>query len=201
MKIVSCRIEWMSSSQMASPSCVSNFFKDDNSFIRRAKLVFHNLYFIYFIMALVLLDCIFVIGELVLETELKEGNIPVDSPLKNLPHILHYISLGILSFFMLEILVKLYVERWHFFRSRLEIFDAIVVIVSFALDIVFLTNDGLPQIAIMIVLRIWRFARIVNGIVLTTKIKLKIKSDKLKNRIHMLEGILIENQIEFNMKT
>jgi hypothetical protein len=43
-------------------------------------------------------------------------------------------------------------------------FDAIIVIVSFVLDIVFRNNDGPESGAgLLVVLRLWRVTRILNG--------------------------------------
>ena len=52
----------------------------------------------------------------------------------------------------------------------MEIFDALVVISSFILDVVFLYDDvvgGLAQLIIF--LRFWRVIRIINGLILGAK--------------------------------
>ncbi len=72
---------------------------------------------------------------------------------------------GILSLFMIEIMVKLWAFRLDFFRSKLEVFDALVVIISFCLDIAFLGHgEGVNAgVGLLVVLRLWRVTRILNG--------------------------------------
>ncbi len=78
--------------------------------------------------------------------------------------VLHYISIGILSIFMVEICVKIFAFRLEFFKSKMEVLDAIIVVVSFALDIAFATNEGLTSaLGLLIVFRLWRVTRILNG--------------------------------------
>lgn len=59
---------------------------------------------------------------------------------------------------------------WSFFQHKLELFDAIIVIVSFVLDILFMHHEGPESGAgLLIVLRLWRVTRILNGIILSIK--------------------------------
>ncbi|EEC18586.1 voltage-gated hydrogen channel, putative [Ixodes scapularis] len=105
------------------------------------------------------------------------------------------VSIFILSLFLVEICAKLYAYRLRFFRHKLEVFDAIVVIVSFALDVAFRNPESAANGAgLIIVLRLWRVARLLNGIVLTVKsqaerqlaregkLREKLMQDLLRNR-------------------
>ena len=66
--------------------------------------------------------------------------------------------------FLVEIVVKLYAYRLDFIKQKLEMFDAIIVITSFVLDIVFRNHEGPESGAgLLVILRLWRVTRILNG--------------------------------------
>lgn len=80
------------------------------------------------------------------------------------PQVFHYMSIAILTFFMMEIFFKLYVFRLEFFHHTFEILDAVVVVVSFILDVVLLFREHeFEALGLLILLRLWRVARIING--------------------------------------
>ena len=80
------------------------------------------------------------------------------------PKVFHYLSLALLTFFMIELVGKLYAYRLEFFQHKFEVFDGLVVVVSFVLDIVFVAReDVLDGVGFLILLRLWRVARIING--------------------------------------
>lgn len=73
-------------------------------------------------------------------------------------------SLVILTFFMMEIFFKIFAFRLEFFHHKFEILDSIVVVVSFIIDIVFLLwEHEFEALGLLILLRLWRVARIING--------------------------------------
>ncbi len=73
-------------------------------------------------------------------------------------------SIGILSIFMIEIIVKIFAFRLDFFKSKMEVFDAIIVIVSFILDVYFASEEGIESAGgLLIIFRLWRVTRILNG--------------------------------------
>lgn len=81
-----------------------------------------------------------------------------------LHQVFHYLSLALLTFFMVELAGKLLAYRLEFFHHKFEVFDGLVVIVSFILDIVYITSkDAFDGMGLLILLRLWRVARIVNG--------------------------------------
>lgn len=84
--------------------------------------------------------------------------------------ILHCGSLAILCIFMIEILLKLIAFRLKYFTHKFEVFDGIIVVVSFVLDIASLREEEAFEAAsLLILLRLWRVVRIVNGAVLSAK--------------------------------
>lgn len=73
-------------------------------------------------------------------------------------------SIAILTFFMMEIFFKIFVFRLEFFHHKFEILDAIIVVVSFVLDVVLLFREHeFEALGLLILLRLWRVARIING--------------------------------------
>ena len=81
------------------------------------------------------------------------------------PQVFHYMSFAILAFFMLEIFFKIFVFRLEFFHHKFEILDAIVVVVSFVLDLVLLfKKHQFEALGLLILLRLWRGARLLNGV-------------------------------------
>lgn len=111
------------------------------------------------IICLVICDCLLVITELLIDLRVFEmhHNSPV-------AEILHYMSIGILSLFIIEIALKIFVMRQEYFKHRMEVFDAIVVILTFALDIALAKEEGLlSSVGLLIGLRLWRITSILNG--------------------------------------
>ena len=134
---------------------------DLKTFREKVEYVFNTSKFQIVIVCLVILDCLFVIAELLIDMNIvrlpnHESNIA--------PKVFHYCSLSVLSLFLIEIIVRIYALRLKFFKHKLEMFDAIIVIVSFVLDIVYRNNDG-PEsgVGLLVVLRLWRVTRILNG--------------------------------------
>ena len=80
--------------------------------------------------------------------------------------VLKYIGVTILGIFIVEIALKLGFTTRAFLHSKLELFDAFIVIVSFILDIIFFDHHASAAIELITLLRLWRITRIVNGIIL-----------------------------------
>ncbi|KAM5193372.1 voltage-gated hydrogen channel 1 [Mantella aurantiaca] len=130
------------------------------------------------IVCLVILDALFVLIEVLLDLELLSEKVN-----HIIPAIFHYLSISVLSFFLLEIAGKLYAFRLEFFHHKFEVFDAVIVIISFIIDVVYLTReDVFNAVGLLILLRLWRVARIVNGVILSVKSRAEEKINKLKEK-------------------
>ena len=130
-----------------------------------------------------MLDCAFVITELVFDEKIKGFDECCDEHVsyckeqeeekdhwEHIVHAFHICSILVLSLFMVEVAAKIIFTREHFFTHKMEIFDAIIVVTSFILDLVFLDDDivgGLVQLIMF--LRFWRVVRVVNGLILSAK--------------------------------
>lgn len=138
------------------------------------------------VVCLVILDAIFVLAELLIDLaiiELEHGNIA--------PEVFHYLSLALLTFFVVELLGKLFAYRLEFFQHKFEVFDGLVVIVSFVLDVVFVfREDAFDGMGLLILLRLWRVARIINGVLVSVKTRADQRLHKLKESYdHLVQRV------------
>ncbi|KAM9535651.1 voltage-gated hydrogen channel 1-like isoform 1-T4 [Salvelinus alpinus] len=138
------------------------------------------------VVCLVILDAFFVLGELLIDLsiiKLEHGHVA--------PRVFHYLSLALLTFFMMELAGKLFAYRLEFFHHKFEVFDGLVVIVSFILDIVYITSkDAFDGMGLLILLRLWRVARIVNGILVSVKSRADREVQKLKeSNDHLVQQV------------
>jgi hypothetical protein len=77
---------------------------------------------------------------------------------------LHYISVGVLSTFVIEVLLRVVGLRKEILHRRAEMFDAVVVAVTFALALAFARDESVRSSAgLLVLLRMWRVAKILNG--------------------------------------
>ena len=111
-------------------------------------------------------------------------------------------NLVVISLFMFEILTKILVYRRRFLKCY-EIVDTVVIVVSFILDIIHIVHVTPTTAAeFIIVARLWRVARIVNGTVYQIrstreeKIEKLLKENKaLKEEIKSLKLLSVERII------
>jgi len=78
---------------------------------------------------------------------------------------LHYTTIGMLCVFVVEVGVRVLALRRQFYRRRMELFDAVIVTLTFTLAIVFSRDESVRFSAgLLILLRLWRVAKILNGV-------------------------------------
>ncbi|XP_073769852.1 voltage-gated hydrogen channel 1 isoform X1 [Danio rerio] len=95
--------------------------------------------------------------------------------------VFHYLSLALLTFFMVELAGKIFAYRLEFLHHKFEVFDGIVVVVSFILDIIYISKeDAFDAMGLLILLRLWRVARIINGILVSVQNRANHRVEKLK---------------------
>ncbi|NXK26700.1 HVCN1 protein, partial [Arenaria interpres] len=165
------------------------------SFQDMMKKLFSSHRFQILIVCLVILDALLVLGELLMDLKIihpDKYNIT--------PKVFHYLSLSILTIFLVEVGFKVFVYRREFFHHKFEVLDGIVVIVSFILDVVLIFREHeFEAVGLLILLRLWRVARIINGIILSVKTrseqqvsKLKQANLKLARKVEQLEHSCVE---------
>ncbi|CAF3571264.1 unnamed protein product [Rotaria sp. Silwood1] len=162
------------------------------------------------IIALVLIDCLLMITEFILDfITLKK---PCD--LKNLNHtiahdgkemydriefiagILDYCSLALLTVFVVEIFVKVYAfgrHWWNFHEKKMEWLDATIVMASFVIDLITIRRDnlfaGIPLLFIS--LRLWRFIGLINDVAQTIRSQDENKKKQLSTNYHEVINVLL----------
>lgn len=145
------------------------------------------------VVCLVVLDAIFVLCELLIDLSIIQADHH-----RIAPQVFHYLSLALLTFFMVELCGKIYAYRLEFLHHKFEVFDGIVVVVSFILDIVYISKeDAFDAMGLLILLRLWRVARIINGIMMSVKNRAHHKVQKLKvineNLVHQINDLKERN--------
>ncbi|GFS23934.1 voltage-gated hydrogen channel 1 [Elysia marginata] len=150
----------------------------DQDLRTRLDHLIHSHRFMVGVIVLVILDCVMVVAELLFDLEI----VKLGEEHHFVPHIFHYCSLAILSLFLIEVGIRIFVLRLDFFKHKLELFDAVVVVVSWVLDIVFRNNeDAAAGVGLLIILRLWRITRVINGIVLSVQKQAEQKIEKEKH--------------------
>uniref|UniRef100_A0A8C4R6D6 Hydrogen voltage-gated channel 1 n=1 Tax=Eptatretus burgeri TaxID=7764 RepID=A0A8C4R6D6_EPTBU len=109
------------------------------SFRDALRVIFGSQHYQVLVIFLVLLDAAFVLGELLIDVK-STGT-----------EVLHYLSLSVLSLFVVELLVK------------------------------FLQHNAFDAAGFLVLLRLWRVVRIANGIVISVKGRARKKISALRN--------------------
>ena len=83
--------------------------------------------------------------------------------------IAYYASIGILVFFVVELVIKIYAsgrEFWNIHRKKMEYFDAFIVITSLIISLYFGHGEKKvhsEELLLIFSFRLWRFVRIVSS--------------------------------------
>ncbi|KAG5272806.1 hypothetical protein AALO_G00169500 [Alosa alosa] len=138
------------------------------------------------VVCMVILDAVFVLCELLMDLSIIQADAGHIAP-----QVFHYLSLAVLTFFMVELAGKMYAYRLDFFKHKFEVFDGMVVVVSFILDIVYISReDAFDGMGLLILLRLWRVGRIVNGVLMSVKNRANNKIQKLKDsNSHLIQRV------------
>lgn len=109
--------------------------------------------------------------------------------LHHLTHTFHLGSMIILSILLAEALLKVFAMGKKVLHHKLEIFDAFVVSVSWALDVAFYegiwAHPGTEAATILIFILPWRVVRIVNSFVLVIQEKDQVQLKIVKQRLRL----------------
>lgn len=132
-----------------------------NRIKNRIKSVLNSNCFQLIVISLVLVDTICVSSELIITIENNKYSLGY---LKIIHNCLKYLGISILAAFLTEIFLKLIFNTREFFKSKLEIFDSIIIVISFVLDIVYFNYDS-AAFELITLLRLWRIGRIINGLI------------------------------------
>jgi hypothetical protein len=164
-------------------NCLSRWWYQKYSHQKRLETFFEHPLFHLLIIVLVIGECASVITEILLynirtqyackysQYVLKQNFDQKALDLERGIDISHYVSLSILSLFILELLLKIYALGYHYWNCKenhkLDYFDAFLVVFSFSVEVYFLTVNKESIIAhsalLIVILRLWHLLRIANG--------------------------------------
>ncbi|XP_045176759.2 uncharacterized protein LOC123537192 [Mercenaria mercenaria] len=120
-------------------------------------------------------------------------------------HAFHKASITILGILVLFTLFRIFCHGLAFVKHKLEVFDGIVVIASFTLDVCYiegLTNYPVESFVLILVIMIpWRIIRVLNSLIIAVKdnfhflLKLMYKKNKYqRDKVKKLETITQQQQ-------
>ncbi|OTF79127.1 glycosyltransferase-like protein [Euroglyphus maynei] len=120
------------------------------------------------LLVLILVEWVLISCELIIDLYTSGGKM-IDSrqanlvDLSHMKHALQVASLCIQTVFVIEVVIKLFVYGRRFFRMKHEMFDLMVVALSWTLSVVFIHHRYLHYTEAIIVLRIWNVLRVIYG--------------------------------------
>jgi len=161
----------------------TNIVRTDNGYRARLRRALSTHRFQVCVVSFVIIDCMVVIAELLMDLRIlsmedsvmwsKGSAPPTRFPAESyylVPDVLHSISIAILAMFVLEICFKMFAFGLDFLKLGWEVFDSIVVTVTFFLDVLMPhSHSSTNGLGLFIILRLWRVARILNGMVKSVK--------------------------------
>ena len=165
--------------------CASRWCHQDFAHQKRLEAFLEHPFCHLIITVLVVVECVAVIAEILLDAVKNQYrcnvylHISATSSADTMHRlelgmeICHYLSLTILSIFVLEIFLKIYAFGVHFWNCRanhiLDYLDIVLIMASFIVEVYFLIKDKEAVIAhsalLLVVFRLWHIARIANGMI------------------------------------
>lgn len=161
----------------------TNIVRTDNGYRAKLRRTLSTHRFQVCVVSFVIIDCMVVIAELLMDLRIlsmedsvtwsKGSAPPTRFPAESyylVPDVLHSISIAILAMFVLEICFKIFAFGFDFLKLGWEMFDSVVVTVTFFLDVLLPhSHSSTNGLGLFIILRLWRVARILNGMVKSVK--------------------------------
>lgn len=166
----------------ASSKCCSVWWHQGYPHQEAINRIIESFKFRALVIFLVVVDTALIIGELMLdslkihhECKMNAHHSPKKPEkiekgrLEFAMEIAHLASIGILLFFVLELIIRIYAlgkDFWNIRRRKMEYFDAFIVLTSLAVDLYFLRVElevlG-EELLLIFSIRLWRFVRIVSS--------------------------------------
>jgi hypothetical protein len=150
-------------------------YEENDPWRQKMAHIFESQRFHVLIIFLTLLDLVFIVSELCIEVVAQsescqlvtghsggepEAEIILSHGVEIALDVLFWLSICILSLFCIEIFFKFIVfGPLHFWKHKFELADAIIVITSITLDLVFKGKEETIAIELLIFLRLWRIIR------------------------------------------
>jgi hypothetical protein len=99
-------------------------------------------------------------------------------------HTLEWISMSIVSIFLLELITKLLCFGWKYFaRSWLHVFDACVILLTFVLMVTLFGSKAENVAALLIFFRVFYIFRVIDSVATTTAVQYERTIRRLENEV------------------
>ncbi|CAF0810060.1 unnamed protein product [Adineta ricciae] len=199
-------------------NCLSRWWNQNYHHQKRLESFLEHALFHLFIIILVVAECASVITEILLYSVKRQyechnpqysySRADIEKKTHHLDHgieICHYVSLSILSIFMIELLSKIYALGFHYWNCKenhkLDYFDAFLAVVSFSTEVYFLIVDKESIIAhsaaLIVILRLWHLLRIANAVARCLQKGEEFKTIRRQRRLSKTsETLLIPSSIQ-----
>ncbi|KAF2740639.1 hypothetical protein EJ04DRAFT_571965 [Polyplosphaeria fusca] len=177
----------MSSSPLLHPELHQD---DEDSTMTSTRQQLHRVFlsktFHYSILLLVALDVAYIVVNL-LTCDHRSG--AAETTLKAL----EYVGLTFSCLFVLELLASLWAFGLHYLRSKFHVFDAVVIIASFVVEV---TLQGVDQeiASLVVILRLIRVVKIVDELSVGAEEQMKELADRLADAEK--ENVSLREQVE-----
>ncbi|XP_014770462.1 uncharacterized protein LOC106869300 isoform X1 [Octopus bimaculoides] len=118
-------------------------------------------------------------------------------------HAFHLASISILAVLVAGTLLKMICFGTRFFKGKLEVFDAAILIVSFIVDLIFV--NGLPRykieefVFILAFLLPWRVIRVVNSLVVAVKDHEHFRLKLVYSRKKKILAVLKQKELKLDL--
>jgi hypothetical protein len=166
----------------SSGTCCSTWWDEGFDHQETISRVIESFQFRVLVILLVIVDTALIIAEIMLdsfkihhECEMKSHH--PSKHLEKVEHerieifmeIAHFASIAILTFFVIELIIRIYAsgrDFWNIRKRKMEYFDAFIVITSLIIDLYFLRvgKEILgEELLLLFSFRLWRFVRIVSS--------------------------------------
>jgi voltage-gated hydrogen channel 1 len=171
----------------------SYWSKKSHPCVPRVAAALESMTMHYIIIALVLIDLVVTMLDLVLADIYKCEEDPPEA-YERTENALIIISLTILGLFILEQLVKLVIFGIKYFFVFWHLFDAFIIITAFVLEIT-LTGSAEIVAPLLVILRMWRIVRVGHAVADAIKLEQHILIKKHHDHIAMLIAQLQASEI------
>ncbi|KAK4447912.1 hypothetical protein QBC34DRAFT_381751 [Podospora aff. communis PSN243] len=157
----------------------------------------------YIIMAMVALDVAVILADIFVALIACDLHLPKEGNwVQHTREGLHITATVFSGLFLVELLIAVWAFGVGFFKEWFHCFDAFVIVASFIIDVV--THGTLEEIgSLIIILRLWRFVKIVDELGVSAEertegiesklVALEMENESLKRRIEEMRGVSIDS--------
>ncbi|KAI1402949.1 hypothetical protein F4819DRAFT_256592 [Hypoxylon fuscum] len=147
----------------------------------------------WLVLVLIILDVAGIMSDLFIALITCELGVEHDEWVEPTRNALTIFSLSLSCVFLAELFLSVFADGWGYFASWLHCFDALVVVVGFAIDL-FEHNTVEVIASLVVMLRLWRFVKIVDEF----SVEASEQTEELRMRIQGLEmrNATLEAQLE-----